>query len=122
MIDSRGGNPGADKDLGGITMNALDKMHREVAMMRKTKMDPTAALIQILQSLKDGDREQATYELTELAECLGENRHGFMPDVNEAVETFTERNDRAACTPEGADELFKSNLAFSTRLKGVPSR
>lgn len=54
-------------------------------------MDPTAALIQILTDLRDGNRGDATHALVGLAEYLGENRHGFMPDVDEAIETYNQR-------------------------------
>lgn len=51
-------------------------------------MDPTATLIQILTELRDGNREDAVHALTDLAEFLGENRLGFMPDVDEAIDLY----------------------------------
>lgn len=53
-------------------------------------MDPTAALIRILEHLRLGHRRSAVYELVCLAKCLTENRHGFMPDVDEAIETYNQ--------------------------------
>lgn len=51
-------------------------------------MDPTAALIAILHHLCRGDRQAASYDLMSLAETLTLENHNFMPDVDEAIETF----------------------------------